>query len=305
VTRSPVEVRRAVIEDLDDLLLLWSQAREEVARGGRTPGGIPLDQIRPRLAESLGSPDIHILLARWEGRVAGYAVLRVAPLLAVVDGPALHIDHLFVQPSARRHGVARGLLSAATAIAERQGAEQILASAAPSAKDTHRFLARLGFFPLVVRRAVGTATLRRRLAGEGQRSGLEDLLSRRRSLRARALRAGWVGGGDATSAPIDDDVEEPRPDDGPVGLGPVVRLDLQAIEICADQVSVPVGPAIAAGAAVTGAAMTGATAEGAAAGSAVTGTVVTGSLPNSTSAVVGPPRTPESMPIGRRRRSRS
>jgi predicted GNAT family acetyltransferase len=232
--------------------------------------------------------------------VAGYAVLRVAPLLAVVDGPALHIDHLFVQPSARRHGVARGLLSAATAIAERQGAEQILASAAPSARDTHRFLARLGFSPMVVRRAVGTASLRRRLAGEGRRSGLEDLLSRRRSLRARALRAGWVGAGDGSSAPIDDDAEESCPDDGPVCLGPVVRLDLQAIETRPDQTPV----AVVAGAAVPGAVVPGAMVPEAA---AVPGAVGPGAVPSGPpAAVVGPPRTPESMPIGsRHRRPRS
>ena len=56
------------------------------------------------------------------------------------------------------------------------------------ALEVHRFLARLGFTPLVLRRVVNTATLRRRLAGESKRSALEDLLSRRRSLRARAVR---------------------------------------------------------------------------------------------------------------------
>jgi GNAT superfamily N-acetyltransferase len=197
VARPPVEVRRACVDDLDDLSMLWSTAREEVVGRGRVPVGLPLEQLRPRLQETLASPDIHTLVARWEGRPAGYALLRVAPALAILDGPALHIDHLFVLPEARRHGVARALLVAATAIAERNGAEQVLAGAPPSARDSHRFLARLGFSPLVVRRAVGTAALRRRLAGEGQRRGLDDLLSRRRSLRARALRGGWPGGSGA------------------------------------------------------------------------------------------------------------
>jgi hypothetical protein len=85
------------------------------------------------------------------------------------------------------------LLLLATSIAERHGAEQMLAGAPPSARETHRFLARLGFAPLVVRRVVATSALRRRLAGENQRRGLDDLLSRRRSLRARSLRSGWGG----------------------------------------------------------------------------------------------------------------
>ena len=215
MTRPPVEVRRAVGEDLDDLLMLWSQAREEVARAGRTPAGLPLALLRPRLQETLLSPDIHVLVARWDGRPAGYTVLRVAPVLAVLDASALHVDHLFVSPDARRHGVARALLTAATAIAERHGAEQVLAAAPPSARDAHRFLARLGFSPMVVRRAVSTSALRRRLAGEGERRGLEDLLSRRRSLRARAQRTDWsVGFAPVSTAPDDHRPEqEQRPEE--------------------------------------------------------------------------------------------
>ncbi len=69
----------------------------------------------------------------------------------------------------------------------------------------HRFLARLGFTPLVLRRVVATSTLRRRLAGESKRSALEDLLSRRRSLRARAVRAATPPHGlalDVAEAPV-------------------------------------------------------------------------------------------------------
>jgi ribosomal protein S18 acetylase RimI-like enzyme len=210
VTRPPVEVRRATVDDLDELLLLWAQAREESGHGGRSSGSLPAEQIRPRLREAVTSSQMYVLVARHEGVPAGYVVLRLAPVLALLDGPALHIDHLYVTPQTRRRGVARALLVATTAIAERHGAEQLLAGAPPSARESHRFLARLGFSPLVVRRVVGTATLRRRLAGEGQRRGLEDLLSRRRSLRARGLRVGWPGGGSAT---------EPEPDDEAVADG--------------------------------------------------------------------------------------
>jgi hypothetical protein len=80
-------------------------------------------------------------------------------------------------------------------VAERHGAEQVVSNAPPSARETHRFLARLGFTPLVVRRVAPTALLRRRLAGESRRSALEDLLSRRRSLRARAGRSQALAAG--------------------------------------------------------------------------------------------------------------
>jgi len=205
VTRPPVEARRAASDDLDDLVLLWSQAREELGRGTRLTSLIPLDQVRARLMETLAGGDLVLVVGRYEGAAAGYAILRLAPGL-LVDGDTLHVEHLFVLPSLRRRGVARAMLLVATSIAERSGVEQIMAGAPPAAKESHRFLARLGFSPLMVRRVAGTSALRRRLAGEGQRRGLDDLLSRRRSLRARSLRAGWGAGRTPEPDADDDDV---------------------------------------------------------------------------------------------------
>ena len=212
MTRPAVEARRATVDDLDDLVALWSQAREELGRGSRL---VPLDQVRARLSDALSTGDLIVAIGRHEGAAAGYAVLRLAPVL-LVDGDTLHIEHLFVLPSMRRRGVARALLVVATSVADRHGADQIMAGAPPAARDTHRFLARLGFSPLMVRRVVGTSALRRRLAGEGQRRGLDDLLSRRRSLRARSLRAGWGGGRQ----------DDPEPDDDPDAVLPDVLPDV-------------------------------------------------------------------------------
>ena len=207
MTRPAVEARRATPADVDDLLLMWTRAREELGRTARPPYAVTPDQFRARLEEALGGQELIILIGRYEGGAAGYAVLRLAPVL-LVDGDALHIEHLFVLPSVRHRGVARALLMLATSVAERHGADQIMAGAAPSARDTHRFLARLGFSPLVVRRVVGTSALRRRLAGEGPRRGLEDLLSRRRSMRARSLRSGWAERRDEPDDDPDDDPAE-------------------------------------------------------------------------------------------------
>jgi GNAT superfamily N-acetyltransferase len=190
MTRPPVDVRRAGSGDADDLIGLWVQARAEIAGAGRAVlGGAP-DVIRPRLLDALSRhEDLHVLLARWEGRPAGFAVVRVGHLMPLADDDCVQLEHLFVTPSLRRHGVASALLGGVAALAERHGADQILSGAPPSAREVHRFLARLGFTPLVLRRVTATATLRRRLAGESRRSALEDLLSRRRSLRAKSVRA--------------------------------------------------------------------------------------------------------------------
>jgi GNAT superfamily N-acetyltransferase len=190
VARPPVDVRQAAVCDIDDLVVLWLQARAEIAGAGRSLLGASPDTIRPRLLDALSRrEDLHILLARWEGRPAGFAVVRVGHLMPVVEADCVQLEHLYVTAPLRRHGVARALLAGVAALAERHGADQILSGAPPSAREVHRFLARLGFTPLVLRRVVGTATLRRRLAGESRRSALEDLLSRRRSSRARSTRA--------------------------------------------------------------------------------------------------------------------
>jgi len=184
VARAVVEVRRVTVDDLAEVLELWAEGREENARLGRS--STPAEQAAPRLAEVIASGEVEILLARRDGRAAGFLILRESRLNFLVDQPAICIEQMFVTAAARRHGVARAMLSQVAGRAERTGAEQIVSSVTPWARDTHRFFARLGFSPLTVRRSVTPATLRRRLSGELHRGGLEDLLSRRRSLRARA-----------------------------------------------------------------------------------------------------------------------
>ena len=214
MTRPPVDVRQAGPGDADDLLGLWVQARAEVQGAGRPLLGPVPELLRPRLVDTLARRgDVHILLARWEGRPAGFALVRVGQLLPVLEGDCVQLEHLFVSAGLRRHGIAKALLAGVAGLAERSGADQILSGAPPSAREVHRFLARLGFTPLVLRRVVATSTLRRRLAGESKRSALEDLLSRRRSLRARAVRAATPPHGlalDVAGAPVAD-VDLPPP----------------------------------------------------------------------------------------------
>jgi GNAT superfamily N-acetyltransferase len=187
MSRPPVDVARVGPDDLDEVLDLWSVARQETARGNRASAAQPRE-AKDRLIAALQAEEFQMVIARWAGNPAGYALMRVLPSAPLLDGSVLEVDHLFVLPQLRRHGIARALLMAVAGIAERHGADQILTSAPPGARDTHRYLARLGFSQVLVRRAVSTTVLRRRLTGESRRSGLEDLLSRRRSLRARAGR---------------------------------------------------------------------------------------------------------------------
>jgi ribosomal protein S18 acetylase RimI-like enzyme len=180
--RVPVEVRRATADDIEDVLSLWCEAREP----DRHSRPLPVEQLRPRLLTAIERGEVEVLLARWDARPAGYVIVRLAPLTLLAETPAMHVEHLFVTPELRKHGIARALLSGVVARAERECADTVVAGVSPWARETHRFFARLGFTPLVVRRTVATPVLRRRLAGESARGAVDDLLSRRRSLRARA-----------------------------------------------------------------------------------------------------------------------
>ncbi|MFI7588959.1 GNAT family N-acetyltransferase [Spongisporangium articulatum] len=180
-----IEVLTAGPDELADVLRLWSDARDEMVRLGRATA--PVEQIAPRLEQGIRDGRLEVLLARREGRAVGFVVLRETPLSFLLE-PSLSIDELFVAHEHRRHGVARAILTHVASRAEASGADQIVSSVNPLARETHRFFARLGFAPLTVRRAVAPAVLRRRLCGDAPRGALEDLLSRRRSMRARGRR---------------------------------------------------------------------------------------------------------------------
>jgi ribosomal protein S18 acetylase RimI-like enzyme len=187
VSRPSTEVRRAAASDLDELTGLWGRARDEAGGSARALAGGPLELLRGRLADALGTPGVTIMVASHDGDLAGYAVFRRGPLMPVVDGPTLHVESVYVDSPYRRRGIARLLLGAAVAAAERDGIEQIVVNVLPGSREANRMLARVGFTPLVVRRVATTATVRRGLSGTARRSGLEELLSRRRTLRARTV----------------------------------------------------------------------------------------------------------------------
>jgi GNAT superfamily N-acetyltransferase len=217
MARHLAEVWRVGVDDLEEVLLLWSLARPDLTQNGRPLP--PAEQVRPRLAASLASGELEVLLARWEGRSAGFAVLGRPPASALSGTSTLTIEHLYVIADLRRHGIARALLNGVVLYAERCGVEQVATSVPPWSRETHRFFARLGFSPVVVRRVASTGTLRRKLAGPAGRGSLEELLSRRRSLRGRtrSFRSSPLLSSPLRSSRVLEPAEgaDPARDDGP------------------------------------------------------------------------------------------
>jgi GNAT superfamily N-acetyltransferase len=165
---------------------LWIAARVEA---GSTPDAALRAASEGRIADALRRDDVIAHLASVNGEAAGFMVLTTSPLSGLIDAPSVSVDQLYVVPESRRAGVAHALLSRAAGFAETLGCEQVATCVPAQAREANRFFARLGFSSHVVRRVTATSALRRRLAGEEPRAGLDQVLSRRRSLRARATRS--------------------------------------------------------------------------------------------------------------------
>lgn len=184
--RNGIDVRQVTHENEGDFVALWTAFRVE---GGATPESVSRAAADGRVGAALARVDVSVYLARVHGEAVGYIVLTDSPLSGLSDAPCVWIDQLYVAPRARRAGAARVLLGVAARHAERIGADQVASCVPAHGREANRFYARLGFSSHVVRRVTSTTSLRRRLAGEDPPAGLDEVLHRRRSLRARASRS--------------------------------------------------------------------------------------------------------------------
>lgn len=112
-------IRRAGLDDLDRLAPLFDAYRRFYAQ----PGDVP--RARAFLQERLQRGESAILLAQREGTGAGFTQLY--PMFSSVRTARIWIlNDLFVAEDARRMGVARALLDAATQFARDQGAAGLM-----------------------------------------------------------------------------------------------------------------------------------------------------------------------------------
>jgi len=191
VSRVNVRVRPAIIEDVSGLVAL---ARSLDLSLGVFSGRPPLDNTEEhlfkRFTEIIVNCERDLLVAVDEANaIVGMLAARRDEVGAIDLTPVLHISHLMVAADHRRRGVGRALLAGAVHIAEEAGIDHLLAAAASNSREGNRYLARLGFAPLVVHRIAPTSGLRRVL-------GMSDPVGRvavlRRARIARAQRAGFA-----------------------------------------------------------------------------------------------------------------
>ena len=129
--------------------------------------------------------------------VVGAVHLVRATLSPVHCESAVHVTHLHVLESHRRHGVGRTLMEAVVSWAEEKDTVHVIAAASSGSRDANRFMARLGLGQIAVLRGATVAALRAKLPVEppaaarvGQRShrSVGQVLAQRRSMRRAQAR---------------------------------------------------------------------------------------------------------------------
>ena len=105
-TRADAPVIASLVRELADYEKLLNEAK-----------ATPEDFLR-----ELESPNpvIHVLIAEWQGKPAGFA-LYFFNFSTFVGRPGLYLEDLFVRPEQRKHGIGRALLSALARVAEERG----------------------------------------------------------------------------------------------------------------------------------------------------------------------------------------
>lgn len=193
MSRVNVRVRPATLEDVEALATLVQSIDTTTGPfSGKPLQDATSEHLAQRFAEIVEHSDRRLLVAVDEsGTVVGMLASRRDEVGAIDLTPVLHVTHLMVAPSARRRGIGRALLAAAVHLADEAGVEHVLATAAAGSREGNRYLARIGFAPLVVHRIAPTSALRRSL-------GMTDVAGRmavlRRARVARAQRAGFGSG---------------------------------------------------------------------------------------------------------------
>jgi GNAT superfamily N-acetyltransferase len=191
VSRMNVRVRPATNDDVCALVDLVRSIDTSTGMFSGKPLQDPSSEhLTRRFVEILACEDRVLLVAAEEaGSIVGMLAARNDDIGAIDLTPVLHVTHLMVAAGHRRRGIGRALLAAAVHLADEAGVEHMLATAAAGSREGNRYLARIGFAPLVVHRIAPTSALRRSL-------GMTDVAGRmavlRRARLVRAQRAGFT-----------------------------------------------------------------------------------------------------------------
>ncbi len=182
MSRGNVRVRPAATSDIPALISLSVEngIADHVGRRGRKGDS---DSLVERYVALLSDMDRLVLVAIDEAteQLVGYSVLLEERVGVLAPTATLYVSHLLVTPGFRKRGAGRALLTGAVRHAEDREINHVVVGVQAGARDANRYLARLGFAPLVVRRIASVSTLRRSL-------GIVDSIDRVALRRRRTVR---------------------------------------------------------------------------------------------------------------------
>ncbi|MFC4784655.1 GNAT family N-acetyltransferase [Nocardioides sp. MAHUQ-72] len=184
MTRSLVALRCALPSDAPLLTELWTEVLRRVDREEQ------LADLVTIIERAAASPTERIVVAEYDGEVAGAVHLQVTTMTPLNLEPTVLAVSPHVFPQYRRHGVGRALMDSAVAFAEDQGIGHVATAAAAGSRDANRFMARLALGPQAVLRVATTHAVRSKLTAQrpstAHRHGgrqLTQVLAARRSMR--------------------------------------------------------------------------------------------------------------------------
>jgi GNAT superfamily N-acetyltransferase len=182
MTRGSVIVRDAVCADAPALQAIWDDFTSDSERSGRAE--LSCDETERAVLRLATDPSERLLVAVVDGGPVGVAHLRRAPISPIHDEDAVHLGYLHVLSGFRRRGIGKQLLEAAADWADEKDSKHIIASVAATARDSNRFLARLGLGQVAVVRASTVSGLRGKLGGSSvPKSVMTNVIAARRLMR--------------------------------------------------------------------------------------------------------------------------
>jgi GNAT superfamily N-acetyltransferase len=161
MTRGAVVVRDAVPEDADALCAIWADFTVESAWRSRETSS--REDVRRAVHRLAAEPSERLVVGLLDDVPVGVAHLRRAFLSPIHDEDAIHVSYLHVLSGHRRRGVGRSLLETAADWADEKDSKHIMAAVPANARDSNRFLTRLGMAQVAVVRAASVASLRAKL----------------------------------------------------------------------------------------------------------------------------------------------
>lgn len=133
-----VVIRPAAVVDLDALLTLSVELDPANAATTR-------DAAARAFAVIAAAPDMHLLVAELDGRVAGTVMLAVLPSLTHGARNWAQLENMVVAGWARGRGVGRALVAACERIAGAAGCYKVQLQSANHRAGAHRFYEACGY----------------------------------------------------------------------------------------------------------------------------------------------------------------